>query len=93
MPVSPSIAAAGDAEPAAAPTGISAARKRKNRAIAAETRIGLVRRARRMNRTLGAAFPDAHCELDFTTPLELAVATWIPTDRGRRAGVHLSWRK
>lgn len=28
-----------------------------------------------MNRLLGVAFPDAHCELDFTTPLELAVAT------------------
>ncbi|CAM4517604.1 endonuclease III [Nocardia ninae] len=28
-----------------------------------------------MNRTLAAAFPDAHCELDFSTPLELAVAT------------------
>ncbi|ODR06322.1 endonuclease III [Mycolicibacillus koreensis] len=41
----------------------------------AETRLGLVRRARRMNRTLAQAFPDAHCELDFTTPLELAVAT------------------
>lgn len=79
MPVSPSTAAADDAAPAAetaaVPTGISAARKRKNRAIAAETRIGLVRRARRMNRTLAGAFPDAHCELDFTTPLELAVAT------------------
>ncbi|MEV0250084.1 endonuclease III [Nocardia sp. NPDC050712] len=37
--------------------------------------MGLVRRARRMNRTLAEAFPDAHCELDFTTPLELAVAT------------------
>lgn len=34
-----------------------------------------MRRARRMNRTLAQAFPDAHCELDFTTPLELAVAT------------------
>ncbi|HET9874503.1 MAG TPA: endonuclease III [Mycobacterium sp.] len=40
-----------------------------------ETRVGLVRRARRMNRTLAQAFPNAHCELDFTTPLELAVAT------------------
>ncbi len=40
-----------------------------------ETRTGLVRRARRMNRTLARAFPDAHCELDFTTPLELTVAT------------------
>ena len=28
-----------------------------------------------MTRTLAEAFPDAHCELDFTTPLELAVAT------------------
>ncbi len=28
-----------------------------------------------MNRTLAQAFPHAHCELDFTTPLELTVAT------------------
>ncbi|OYV24090.1 MAG: endonuclease III, partial [Mycobacterium sp. 20-66-4] len=42
---------------------------------ASETRAGLVRRARRMNRTLAQAFPDAHCELDFRTPLELTVAT------------------
>ncbi|OBA58788.1 endonuclease III [Mycobacterium sp. 1100029.7] len=28
-----------------------------------------------MNRTLAQAFPDAHCELDFTSPLELVVAT------------------
>ena len=40
-----------------------------------ESRVGLVRRARRMNRALAQAFPDAHCELDFTTPLELTVAT------------------
>ena len=40
-----------------------------------ETQVGLVRRARRMNRTLALAFPEAHCELDFTSPLELAVAT------------------
>jgi endonuclease III len=45
------------------------------RRFASETRTGLVRRARRMNRELAQAFPDAHCELDFTTPLELAVAT------------------
>ncbi|WP_232839480.1 MULTISPECIES: endonuclease III [Nocardia] len=49
--------------------------KRKTRSRQAETPLGLVRRARRMNRTLARAFPDAHCELDFTTPLELAVAT------------------
>jgi endonuclease-3 len=40
-----------------------------------ETQVGLVRRARRMNRTLAQAFPNAHCELDFTSPLELTVAT------------------
>jgi endonuclease-3 len=28
-----------------------------------------------MIRTLALAYPEAHCELDFTTPLELAVAT------------------
>ncbi|APA94476.1 DNA-(apurinic or apyrimidinic site) lyase [Nocardia seriolae] len=42
---------------------------------AKETRIGLVRRARRMYRDMTVEFPGAHCELDFTTPLELAVAT------------------
>ena len=28
-----------------------------------------------MHRILATAYPDAHCELDFTTPLQLAVAT------------------
>jgi len=37
--------------------------------------VALVRRARRINRELAQAYPDAHCELDFTTPLELLVAT------------------
>ena len=37
--------------------------------------LGLVRRARRMSRELAELFPDAHCELDFRTPLELLVAT------------------
>jgi endonuclease-3 len=37
--------------------------------------VGLVRRARRINRELAELYPDAHCELDFTSPLELAVAT------------------
>jgi endonuclease-3 len=41
----------------------------------AETPLGLVRRARRMNRSLAVAFPHVYCELDFTNPLELAVAT------------------
>jgi endonuclease-3 len=51
----------GDAPATSTPTG--------------ETRTALVRRARRINRELTAAYPDAHCELDFTTPLELLVAT------------------
>jgi endonuclease-3 len=39
-----------------------------------ESHLALVRRVRRMTRMLAQEFPDAHCELDFTTPLELAVA-------------------
>jgi endonuclease III len=35
----------------------------------------LVRRARRINRELALRYPDAHCELDFKSPLELLVAT------------------
>ncbi|MEH3155895.1 MAG: endonuclease III, partial [Gordonia paraffinivorans] len=34
-----------------------------------------MRRARRMDRALQVAFPHVYCELDFTTPLELSVAT------------------
>ena len=40
-----------------------------------ESRTALVRRARRTDRELAVLHPDAHCELDFTTPLELVVAT------------------
>ena len=40
-----------------------------------ESRTALVRRARRIGRLLAERYPDAHCELDFTTPLELLVAT------------------
>jgi endonuclease III len=47
----------------------------EGRRWATETPLGLVRRARRMNRKLAEAFPLAHCELDFTSPLELTVAT------------------
>jgi len=42
---------------------------------AAETSLAFTRRARRMHRLLALRHPDAHCELDFHTPLELAVAT------------------
>jgi endonuclease-3 len=40
-----------------------------------ETPLARTRRARRINRELAQTYPDAHTELDFTSPLELAVAT------------------
>ncbi|ACZ32043.1 endonuclease III [Xylanimonas cellulosilytica DSM 15894] len=40
-----------------------------------ESRVALVRRARRIDRLLAERYPDAKAELDFTTPLELLVAT------------------
>src|ERR1700678_2833268 len=56
-------------------TDAGPARRRAAAKWESETPLGLVRRARRMNRTLAQAFPHVYCELDFTTPLELAVAT------------------
>src|ERR1700730_14956804 len=56
-----------------------------DRRWATETRLGLVRRARRMTRALAQAFPPVYCELDFTNPLELTVATILSaqsTDKG-----------
>jgi endonuclease-3 len=40
-----------------------------------ETRLGLVRRARQMNRVMAETYPDAHCELNFGNPFQLLVAT------------------
>jgi endonuclease-3 len=40
-----------------------------------ESPLAMKRRARKMHRILTETHPDAHCELDFATPLELAVAT------------------
>lgn len=48
------------------------------------SRTSQVRRARKIGRVLAQTYPDAHCELDFTTPLELLVATVLSaqcTDR------------
>ena len=42
---------------------------------APSSRTALVRRARRINRELAELYPDAHSELNFSTPLELLVAT------------------
>ena len=40
-----------------------------------ESELALKRRVRKMDRELEKIHPDAHCELDFTTPLQLTVAT------------------
>jgi endonuclease-3 len=40
-----------------------------------ETRLGLVRRARQMNRLLAEEYPQAHCELNFSSPFQLLVST------------------
>jgi endonuclease-3 len=40
-----------------------------------ESRAALVRRARQIGRILARRYPDAHIELDYSTPLELLVAT------------------
>ncbi|HVQ96900.1 MAG TPA: endonuclease III [Mycobacteriales bacterium] len=50
-------------------------RQPRARRVADETPLALTRRARRINRELAETYPDAHIELDFSTPLELAVAT------------------
>ncbi|KGM12079.1 endonuclease III [Cellulomonas carbonis] len=41
----------------------------------APTPLALTRRARRVDRLLAERYPDAGCELDFSTPFELLVAT------------------
>ena len=49
-----------------------------------ETSTGLVRRARKIDRTLAQTYPDARCELDFDNAFELLVVTVLSaqtTDR------------
>lgn len=53
-------------------------------ADAAPSRAALARRARQINHELGQLYPDAHIELNFTSPLELLVAAILSaqtTDR------------
>ncbi len=60
----------------APPAGRPAAgRPPAGREPAARPPVALVRRARRVNRALAVRWPDARCELDFRSPLELLVAT------------------
>ena len=49
--------------------------KRTAKRVAAETDLGRTRRGRKVDRLLTERFPDARCELNFTNPLELLVAT------------------
>ncbi len=57
------------------PTPDTARAKKVKRAAAPLSPLARTRRARRLAAQLAIEFPDAKCELDFTTPLELAVAT------------------
>jgi endonuclease III len=45
------------------------------RKISGETRLGLVRRARQIDRILAETYPDAHCELNFENAFQLLIAT------------------
>jgi endonuclease-3 len=54
---------------------VTVAGRRSGADAAAESRLALVRRARKVIRELGVLHPDARCALDFSTPLELVVAT------------------
>jgi endonuclease III len=63
------------AKAAAKTAAKTAAPARPRRRRAPETRLGLVRRARQMNRILAETYPDAHIELDFANPYQLLIAT------------------
>ncbi|WP_246150538.1 endonuclease III [Streptomyces qinzhouensis] len=56
-------------------SGTSTTGARKSAAPRAESRLAMVRRARRINRELADVYPYAHPELDFRNPFELLVAT------------------
>ncbi|MFI9077554.1 endonuclease III [Streptomyces sioyaensis] len=60
---------------AANKTAATQAPAEKTPARKPESRVAMVRRARRINRELAELYPYAHPELDFTNPFELLVAT------------------
>jgi len=67
------------------PAGPADAPRHREVDVVDETDLARKRRARRMGKALAEAHPDAHCELDHSNPLELAVATILSaqsTDRG-----------
>ncbi|MEU9701427.1 endonuclease III [Streptomyces sp. NPDC047981] len=59
----------------ASKTASKTAPKAAPKAAKAESRLGMVRRARKINRELAEVYPYAHPELDFRNPFELLVAT------------------
>jgi endonuclease-3 len=71
----PASGAPGYARPAPVRRPTLAARTGASPYDPGETPLSRTRRARRMARELAVIHPDAHCELDFTNPFELLVAT------------------
>ncbi|MFK4184847.1 endonuclease III [Streptomyces sparsogenes] len=67
--------AADAASPRKAAGSARAPRKAAARPDRPESRLALVRRARRINRELAEVYPYAHPELDFENPFQLLVAT------------------
>nr|WP_298806383.1 endonuclease III [uncultured Pseudokineococcus sp.] len=61
--------------PAALPVVPAPPRRAPGAASGPGSRLALVRRARRVHRALAERYPDARCELDFSSPFELLVAT------------------
>jgi endonuclease III len=82
---SPPVRAKSKAVAAKSKPKAKAAGARTKTAPVAKPPTALVRRARKINRELELLYPDAHTELNFTTPLELLVATILSaqtTDKG-----------
>jgi len=70
--------------PDAAAPAKAAPAKRTAKIAKVESRVALVRRARRIDRELGEIYPGAHCELDFGDAFQLLIAVVLSaqtTDR------------
>ncbi|MFE9254077.1 endonuclease III [Streptomyces sp. NPDC006879] len=71
----PSKRTARTASPGSGKRSATASRKSSKSAPKPESRLAMVRRARKINRELAELYPYAHPELDFRNPFELLVAT------------------
>ncbi|QHC26235.1 endonuclease III [Streptomyces sp. GS7] len=74
-PAKKTVAKKTAAKKTVAKKAVTAPPARKAAARKPESRVAMVRRARRINRELAELYPYAHPELDFTNPFELLVAT------------------